>query len=293
MAETSTTVAFLGLGAMGSRMARRLLDAGYRLVVWNRTPDKARDLVNLGAEQASSPADAARRADVVVTMVADPDALAAVTEGADGLAAGIAEGATVIEMSTMGPAAIERLAATVPSGVGVLDAPVLGSLSEAEAGELRVFVGGPDDLVARWTPLLSVFGSVHHVGPRGAGASAKLVANETLLGVLGVLGEAVALARGLGLSTQTTLEVLATTPLAAQAERRRPVIEGHEVPRRFALSLAVKDADLMLAAARAKGVDLRLVAGARSWLADAVAAGLGDKDYSTVIAHIAGQADQR
>ncbi|REF37377.1 NAD(P)-dependent oxidoreductase [Thermasporomyces composti] len=293
MAETSTTVAFLGLGAMGSRMARRLLDAGYRLVVWNRTPDKARDLVNLGAEQASSPADAARRADVVVTMVADPDALAAVTEGADGLAAGIAEGATVIEMSTMGPAAIERLAATVPSSVGVLDAPVLGSLSEAEAGELRVFVGGPDDLVARWTPLLSVFGSVHHVGPRGAGASAKLVANETLLGVLGVLGEAVALARGLGLSTQTTLEVLATTPLAAQAERRRPVIEGHEVPRRFALSLAVKDADLMLAAARAKGVDLRLVAGARSWLADAVAAGLGDKDYSTVIAHIAGQADQR
>jgi 3-hydroxyisobutyrate dehydrogenase-like beta-hydroxyacid dehydrogenase len=293
MAETSTTVAFLGLGAMGARMARRLLDAGHRLVVWNRTPEKARDLVNQGAEQATSPADAARRADVVVTMVADPDALVAVTEGPDGIAAGVTEGTTVIEMSTVGPAAIERLASSLPAGVSVLDAPVLGSLSEAEAGELRVFVGGPDDLVARWTPLLSALGSVHHVGPLGAGASAKLVANETLLGVLGVLGEAVALARGLGLSTETTLEVLSFTPLAAQAERRRPLIEGREVPRRFALSLAVKDADLMLAAARAKGIDLRLVASARSWLADAVSAGLGDQDYSTVVAHIASQAPRQ
>lgn len=293
MADTSTTVAFIGLGAMGGRMARRLLDAGHRLVVWNRTPDKAQSLVDAGADLAASPAEAARRADVVFTMVADPDALIAVSEGPDGIAAGAAEGATVIEMSTMGPAAIDRLASALPGGVGVLDAPVLGSLSEAEAGELRVFVGGPDDLVERWTPLLSVFGPVRHVGPLGAGASAKLVANQTLLGVLGVLGEAVALARGLGLSTETTLDVLSVTPLGAQAERRRPVVEEREVPRRFALSLATKDADLMLEAARANGVDLRLVAGVRSWLADAEAAGLGDKDYSTVIAHIARQAQER
>lgn len=283
-----TAVAFLGLGAMGSRMARRLLDAGHELVVWNRTPARAEPLVALGARSAATPAEAARRAEVAITMVANPEALRTVTEGPDGLAAGIATSGTVVEMSTVGPAAVARLASVLPAGVGLLDAPVLGSVSEAESGTLRVFVGGAPELFARWSPLLSALGSPVHVGPSGAGAAAKLVANSTLFGVLGVLGEALALAEGLGLSREAAFAVLAATPVAAQAERRRRAIEAGDYPPRFALTLARKDADLVISAATAAAVDARLASAARSWLAEAEAAGWGDRDYTAVLARILG-----
>jgi 3-hydroxyisobutyrate dehydrogenase-like beta-hydroxyacid dehydrogenase len=281
-----SVVAVVGLGAMGSRVARRLLEAGHDLVVWNRTPEKAEPLVEAGAVAAATPAEAAAPAEVVVTMVADPAALRDVTEGEDGIVAGVGEGATLIEMSTVGPDAVARLAAVVGERAGLLDAPVLGSRSEAEAGTLTIFVGGPPELVARWTPLLSALGSPLHVGPLGSGAAAKLVANTTLVGTIGVLGEALALAEGLGLPREKAFEVLAATPLAAQAERRRESIESGEYPPRFALYLARKDAELLVAAAREAGVDLRLTEAARSWLAEAEDAGLGERDYSAVLERI-------
>jgi 3-hydroxyisobutyrate dehydrogenase len=281
-------VGFVGLGAMGSRMAGRLLDAGYELVVWNRTPAKMASLVERGAVPAESPADVARRAEAVITMVADPDALQSVTEGSSGLAAGAGPSVTVVEMSTVGPDAVSRLAAALPAQTGLLDAPVLGSVAEAEAGSLQIFVGGPEALAERWMPLLSVMGSPIHVGRLGAGASAKLVANATLLGVLGVLGEALALAQALGLSRRAAFDVLAATPLAAQAERRRPSIESGSFPARFALSLARKDAELIGNAAVAGGVDLRVLAAVREWLVDAQEAGWGDQDYSALLAWMLG-----
>lgn len=285
------TVAVLGLGGMGSRIAQRFLDAGHDVVLWNRTSERMARLEGLGAVPAGSPADAAGRADVVVTMVSDPAALRAVSEGPAGVAAGITGATTLVEMSTVGPAAISRLASALPPGTGLLDAPVLGSFAEAESGSLRIFVGGPASLVERWTPLLSALGSPVHVGPLGAGAAAKLVANSTLFGALGILGEALALADGLGLSRDATFEVLAATPLAAQAERRRGQIETGEYPTRFTLSLARKDVDLILEAAASTGVDLRLVAAARTWLAEAEDAGWGDRDYAAVLARILGSAD--
>jgi 3-hydroxyisobutyrate dehydrogenase/2-hydroxy-3-oxopropionate reductase len=281
-------IGFVGLGGMGSRMARRLLDAGHELVVWNRTREKMAPLVQAGALPAETPAEAAQRSEAVLTMVSDPEALEAVTEGPDGLAAGAGISHTVIEMSTIGPAAVKRLESRLPSGTGLLDAPVLGSLAEAEAGTLRIFIGGPAPLAERWTPLLATLGSPIHVGSLGAGAAAKLVANLTLLGALGLLGEALALARGLGLSRETAFEVLAATPLAAQAERRRPAIESGEYPARFSLSLAQKDADLITEAAAEAGIDMRLAKAARTWLADANEAGWADWDYSAVLAWILG-----
>jgi 3-hydroxyisobutyrate dehydrogenase-like beta-hydroxyacid dehydrogenase len=281
-----THVAFLGLGAMGSRMARRLLDAGHELVVWNRTAARAEPLVTAGARRADSPAGAADGAEVVITMLADPDALRWVTDGPEGVAAGVHPGTTVIEMSTVGPAAVARLREVLPERAGLLDAPVLGSLAEAEAGSLRVFVGGADDLAERWMPLLSAVGTPVHVGPLGCGAAAKLVANSTLFGVIGVLGEALAIADALGLPREAAFDVLAATPVGAQAERRRPALESGKYPPRFPLSLARKDADLVAEAADAAGLDLRIAAAARSWLADAQAAGLGDADYSAMLARI-------
>jgi 3-hydroxyisobutyrate dehydrogenase-like beta-hydroxyacid dehydrogenase len=267
-------VAVIGLGAMGSRVARRLLDAGHDVVVWNRTKLKAEGFPRV----ADTPAEAAREADVTITMVANPEALREVTKGI--------EPEALIEMSTVGPDAIHELAKTVPR---LLDAPVLGSRSEAEQGTLHVFVGGPQDLFEQQEPLLATLGTVHHVGPLGAGAAAKLVANSTLFGTLGLLGEALRLADRLGLSREAAFEVLAATPIAAQGERRRAALEANDYPPRFPLSLARKDADLVTAAAP----ELRLAQAGRSWLADADGASWGDRDYSALLAWILDVADER
>jgi 3-hydroxyisobutyrate dehydrogenase/2-hydroxy-3-oxopropionate reductase len=284
------TTAVIGLGAMGSRMAERLL-AGYDVVVWNRTEAKARPLVEAGARAATSPAAAAAQADVVITMVSDPTGLRNVTEGPGGVLSGLGPGSTLIEMSTVGPAAITRLASLLPPGAGLLDAPVLGSIAEAGAGTLRIFVGGPPTSVDHCRPVLSRLGTPVHVGRLGSGAAAKLVANASLFGVLGLLGEALALAEGLGLPRDTAFEVLSTTPLAEQALRRRTTIESGDYSSRFALSLARKDADLVVDAARGAHVDLRLGAAGRTWLVDADDAGLGGLDYTAVLGHIIGLSD--
>jgi 3-hydroxyisobutyrate dehydrogenase/2-hydroxy-3-oxopropionate reductase len=267
-------------------MARRLLDAGHDLVVWNRSAEKAAPLKTAGARVASSPAEAAREADVVLTMLATPVALKAVTEGSDGLVHGIRPGATVIEMSTVGPDAIRWMRSVLPDEVALLDAPVLGSLSEVENGTLKVFVGGTAEEYRRFTPLFATLGTPVHVGPLGTGAAAKLVANSTLLGALSLLGEALALGKGLGLPQDKVFDVLAATPLAAQAERRRPAIEGNDFPKRFSLSLAHKDADLLHEAADGAGLDLPLLVAARRWFSDADEKGIGEQDYSAILAWI-------
>src|SRR3954463_4021105 len=267
------TVAVLGLGAMGSRIARRLLDAGHDVVVWNRTPARAAGFPRIAA----TAAEAAAAADVTITMLTNADALHEATRGI--------EPRVLIEMSTVGPDAVRELAKRIE----VIDAPVLGSRSEAEAGTLHVFVGATDEQYARWSPLLGALGTPHHVGPLGAGASAKLVANSTLFGTIAVLGEALKLAERLGLSREAAYEVLAATPIAAQAERRRPALEANDYPPRFALALPRKDADLVSAAAP----DLRVAQAARSWLAEADAAGWGDRDYSSVLAWLLDVADEQ
>jgi 3-hydroxyisobutyrate dehydrogenase/2-hydroxy-3-oxopropionate reductase len=279
------TIGVVGLGAMGSRIVRRLAGAGHDLVVWNRDRAKAEPLAIAGAFVAESPADVARRVEAVITMVADPVALADVTEGPDGVAAGVGEGTTVIQMSTVGPDSTARLGALLSKGA-LLDAPVLGSITEVESGALEVFVGGEPELVERWRPLLSTLGTVLRVGQVGAGTAAKLVANTTLVGVIDVLGEALAVGDALGLSRTTTFAVLGKTPLAQQAERRRPAIESGDYASRYALYLARKDASLIVEAAAKAGLELRVTEAARQWLAEAEDAGLGAADYSAVLVPI-------
>ena len=286
-------VAVIGLGAMGQRIARRLLDAGLDVHVWNRTKARADSLVAGGAALAATPADAAAAASAVITMVADPAALQAVTEGEDGIASGLGPETALIEMSTVGPAAVARLAAQLPPGGPLLDAPVLGSLSEAESGTLTIFVGGDPPVVARWTPLLAILGRPLHVGGLGSGAAAKLVANSALFTSLAAVGEALSLADGLGLEREAAYAVLAGTPLAAQADRRRDAIEENRYPPRFRLALARKDADLIAEAAAGSGTELRLGESARAWFAEAEGAGYGEADYAAVLAHMLRRGDPR
>src|SRR5215831_7744884 len=257
----NAAVAVVGLGAMGSRVAARLLGAGHEVAVWNRSAGKLSPLIGRGAVAAGTPAAAASRAGVLITMLSDPEALRSVTEGPDGIAAGAHPSLTVVEMSTVGRAAVAWLASALPAGIGLVDAPVLGSRAEAESGSLTIFAGGPAELVERVMPLLSVLGSAIHVGPLGSGAAAKLVANAAVFGTVAMLGETVALAQALGLPSDMIHQVLAATPLAAQAERRRAAIESGEYPPRFRLALAGKDARLIADAAAAARVDLRLTTG--------------------------------
>lgn len=285
-------LAFCGLGQMGAPMAARLLDAGHDVTVWNRTPERAEPLRERGAAVAATPAEAARGAEGAFTMLADPDALEQVVFGKGGLAESLGPGSTVIEMSTVGPAAIAQLAERLPAGVDLVDAPVRGSVAAATEGSLRILVGASDQAFARWAPVLEALGIPTHTGPVGTGAAMKLVNNLTVLGLTGVAAEALALARGLGLETGPALDLLAQTPLGSWVEYVRGKVQSGEYPPNFKLSLAEKDLRLALDAAAEAGLSLRIADAARSWLADAERAGLDGMDHTAVIGFV-GEAARR
>ncbi len=276
-------VAVIGLGDMGGRIAGRLLVLGHDVMVWNRTAERGRHLVDGGARWASTPAAAAAETSFVVTMVTDAQALLEVCSQPDGLAAGFRSGGLLVDMSTVGPGGIQAAAEVLPPGVDVVDAPVLGSLLEAERGTLTAFVGGTEPAVHRAMPILEALGTVVSVGLPGAGAASKLVANAALFGSVALVGEALALARSLGLPDDTAFDVLATTPLGHQAARRRPAVEADSFPPRFRLALAAKDARMIAAI---DGASLPTIRAACGWLFDALEAGLGSADYSAFIRQI-------
>jgi len=284
-------LAFCGLGRMGAPMAGRLLEAGHDLVVWNRSPERASALVERGASAAPSPAEAAASADAVVTMLATPEALDAVVFGDGGLASGVRPGTTVVEMSTVGPDVVRDLAARLPDGVDVLDAPVLGSVPQATDGSLKIFVGGSEEAFGRWRPVLEAMGRPVRFGALGAGASMKLVANSTLGAVMSAVGEALALADALGLDQALVLDTLAESPVGATVGSKRALIESGEYQPNFTLALAAKDLRLVDEAARAVGIEAWVAAAARAHFEDADRAGLGDLDYSAVIAHVRASSD--
>ncbi|MFI9804876.1 NAD(P)-dependent oxidoreductase [Streptomyces sp. NPDC052301] len=231
-------VAFIGLGHMGVPMARRLLAAGHPLTVWNRTAAKAGPLVAEGAVLAASPADAVRDADVLITMVAGPDALDAI---AAEVAPALRSGARWIEMSTVGPDAVRALAIRLGSGVTLVDAPVLGSTDRAAEGELGILAGGD---VAGVAHVLARLGTVTRSGPPGSGAALKLVANAAVIGGVGVVAEALRLARALGLDEDVARAALGRGPLGGAVARA--FADGVH----FGTGLAVKDAGLATKAAR-------------------------------------------
>lgn len=232
------TVAFLGLGHMGTPMAHRLVAAGLDVVVWNRTRERAAPLTAAGARAADTPAEAATGADVVITMLADPAAVESVLFGQSGAVPALGSPARLVEMSTIGPDAVRGIAARLPTGVGLVDAPVAGSVNAAESGTLRIFAGGePADLEAV-TPILSALGSVVRCGGVGSGASVKLVANTALVAGLTVLGETLTLADRLDVPRELALEVLAAGPLGSTLQRARAT-GGF-----FTVELAAKDLGL-------------------------------------------------
>ncbi|MBB4681742.1 NAD(P)-dependent oxidoreductase [Crossiella cryophila] len=276
-------IAFLGLGRMGVLMAGRLLAAGHELTVWNRTAAKADPLVQRGARVADSPAAAVDGAEHVITMLADGDAVNEVIFGTGGAAGKLATGATVVEMSTSGPGAVRELRARMPEGTTLVDAPVKGTLPQAEGGTLDIYVGGTEAEFAAVVDVLSVLGNPVRVGEAGAGAALKLVVNAITATVPVLVGEAMALADELGVEQGTAWDALAGSAVGGMAKRLREQNETAGLPITFSLELAAKDLRLALEAGAAEA---GVIAAARRELGAAAEAGLGGRDFSAVVAHL-------
>jgi 3-hydroxyisobutyrate dehydrogenase-like beta-hydroxyacid dehydrogenase len=282
-------IAFLGLGEMGTPMASRLLRAGHELTVWNRTPERTAPLAERGAIAAATPAQAAAGTDFIITMLATPEALEQVVFGAKGLAGALGVGQVLVDMSTVGLAAIRSVASRLPSGVPLVDAPVRGSVPQATDGRLEVFVGASDDDFARVRPILEPLGTVRHVGGPGSGAAMKLVVNLVLGVAMVTMGEALALGESLALPRSLLLDVLADSPIGPIVKGKRALVEAGHYPPSFKLRHAEKDLRLVEDAAARTGRELKVAHAARSWLDEAAARGAADLDFAAVVATIAGE----
>ena len=284
-------VAVLGIGAMGHAMATSAFRAGIPTIVWNRTPAATRDLAGVGADVAESAADAARRAAIVVTMVTDTDAVVSIARD-QGMLAALAPGAIWVQMSTIGVAGIDRVAAMVAAErpeVTLLDAPVSGSREPAERGRLTIFASGPEPARPRVAGLFEALGQrTVWVGAVGAGSRVKLVNNTLVAFAAEAVATAVALAGRMGVETGTVIQAVGGGPLVSpwQAAKLDRIAAG-EFSAQFALALALKDVRLALQAA---GADRFAALGclADEWQ-QAVEQGLGDQDLTVVARALAQQ----
>jgi 3-hydroxyisobutyrate dehydrogenase len=281
-----TRVALIGLGLMGSGMARRLLGAGFPLAVWNRNPERAKALAAEGAHVAATPRDAAARADVVLSMVADDAASRAVWLGDDGALAGATRGAVLVECSTLTVGWIGQLFREVAArGCELLDAPVTGSKPHAASGELVFLVGGSAAALETARPALAAMSrAILHVGASGRGALLKLV-NNFMCGVQAAsLAEALALIERSGLDRAKSLELLTTgapgSPLVKTLSAR---MTARDYTPNFLLRLMSKDLTYALAEGRKYGLALSTVASALEVVDQAVAAGNGEEDFSVLV----------
>jgi 3-hydroxyisobutyrate dehydrogenase len=285
MAQNHEPVAFLGIGTMGHGMATSALRAGIPTMVWNRNQEAARDLADLGAEVARTAAEAAHGATIVVTMVTDADAVISIARD-EGVLAALAPGAILVQMSTIGVAGIERVAALAAAerpDVILLDAPVSGSKDPAEQGQLTIFASGPDEARSRVAPLFDALGQhTIWVGDVGTGTRLKLVANTWLAFAAEAVAASVALAHRLGLDTERVVDALEGSPLVSpwQQAKLHRIAQG-EFSAQFALSLALKDVRLAEEAAESGLATLACLAD--EWQ-QAVDHGLGDQDL-TVVTH--------
>jgi 3-hydroxyisobutyrate dehydrogenase len=282
MAE-NTTVALLGTGIMGAAMARNLLGAGMKVRAWNRSTGKAEPLAGDGATVVEDPAEAARGADFLLTMLADADAIEEVV--GEGVLPALAEGAVWLQMSTVGErghATLAHLAAE--NGVAFVDAPVLGTKAPAEQGQLVVLASGPEPVREKCEPVFgAVGGKTVWLGEAGEGSRLKLVVNNWIVGLLGVLAETIAFARATGVEPRKFLETIEGGPLGLPyAQIKGGMMIEEDFPTSFSARLARKDTALVLDAAGARDLDMAVASAVAARFDEAIEAGHGDEDMAAV-----------
>jgi 3-hydroxyisobutyrate dehydrogenase-like beta-hydroxyacid dehydrogenase len=286
------TVGLIGLGNMGTAVAERLVDAEYRLVVHNRTPEKAAGLAARGAEVAETAADLAAGAEVVLTSLADDDALIQV---AGEVIAAAQPGTVFVDLSTVSPEASARVAAEADrAAVEYVRAPVSGNPGVVRAGNLTFIVSGPDDAIDRVLPVLLAIGpTVHRVGDAEQARVVKLAINLVIGGLAELMAEALVLGEGAGVSRRALLEVMGSSAAGAPFVKYKtePLLHD-DYSATFTTALMEKDVDLILDAAADAGVELPVAKELKSLLRSAVDAGYGDHDFTALFLRLRSASSQ-
>lgn len=278
-------VGFIGLGLMGGRIAKRLLDAGHQVSGYNRTRAKAEPLMQAGMQWKDTPREVAQAADITLSMVADTAALSSVTDGPDGILAGLSAGKIYVDMSTVSPRLTRELAGRVSAaGAHMLDAPVSGSVSAVESGTLIIFVGGKAEVLEKVRPVFeSLSQKIIHVGENGQAIATKVAINLSLPIQLIGLFEGVLVAERSGIPRAQALDALLNSVMASPAMKyRAPFILKMPEEVWFSASMMQKDLDIALEYGQELGVSLRTVEFAKEMLAKAIAMGMGDEDFAVL-----------
>lgn len=280
------TVGFIGLGIMGRPMAKNLMEAGYDLVVHNRSPEKAEELAGEGATAADSPREVAEGCDVVITMLPDSPQVEEVLAGEGGVFEGVREGALIVDMSTISPVVTESLAARARErGASLLDAPVSGGDVGAIDGTLSIMVGGEEADFERAKPLFEVMGkTVTHVGPTGAGQVTK-AANQIVVALtIEAVSEALVLGSAGGVPPEKILDVLGGGLAGNKVmEIKREKFLSHAFDPGFRSELHHKDLGIALSAGREYGVALPVTAIVDQMLLTMKRKGWGGEDHSALL----------
>ncbi|HXO05108.1 MAG TPA: NAD(P)-dependent oxidoreductase [Candidatus Sulfotelmatobacter sp.] len=283
------TVGFIGLGLMGTPIAGNLLKAGFPVVIWNRTREKAeefaRKLAKFDVKVGANPRETAEKADILITIVSDPPALEAVLWGQNGAMGGLRRDTTYIDSSTVSPALARKIAeACTERGVGFLDAPVTGGTWGAEKGELVFMVGGGKTVLERVKPALEAMGKhIFLLGPNGAGQTVKLAMNLILALQVDALAEALALVASAGVPGERLIEVLQSSMArAAVLDVKAPLMLKNEFPPSFPLRLMHKDMALALDLAKQHAISLPAAAAAYSTYDAVKKSSTDDPDYAAV-----------
>jgi len=285
---------FVGLGAMGSRITKRLLARGHAVTGYDLFPAKQPELVAMGGTWASSPRAVCEAADTTFVMVTNTAALEGASQGPDGLLAGLGAGKLLIDMSTVGPATSRALAAKVrDKGADMLDAPVSGSISMVEQGKLSIMVGGHRATFDRAKPLLEEIGQkVTYIGENGLALSMKLATNISIAVQMLALAESVVLAEKAGVARETAIEVLTNSAIASPlVQYKGPCVLKMPEQTMFSANMMQKDVTLALELAREVQVTLPTGAVVNEFLSSARAQGLGEQDFAIlykVLAHMSG-----
>jgi 2-hydroxy-3-oxopropionate reductase len=278
------TVGFVGLGIMGKPMAENLVEAGYDLVVYNRTREKAEELE--GVQVAGSPREVAENSDIIITMLPDSPQVEEVLAGEDGVFEGIKDGALIVDMSTISPVVTEELSEKArEQGASMLDAPVSGGDVGAIDGTLSIMVGGSDEDFGRALPLFEVMGdTVIHVGPVGTGQVVK-AANQIVVALtIEAVSEALVLGSRGGVAPEKILDVLGGGLAGNKVmEVKREKMLDHSFDPGFKVELHHKDLGIALAAGREYGVTLPVTAIVDQMLQDLITNGRGDRDHSALL----------
>jgi 3-hydroxyisobutyrate dehydrogenase-like beta-hydroxyacid dehydrogenase len=278
-------IGFVGLGAMGTPMVKRLLAAGHVVTGYNRTRAKAEALAPLGLRVAATPREAAQAGDTVLSMVTDSDALRRIAEGPDGILAGLEAGSVWADMSTVSPAVTRAMGAEVATrGATFLDAPVSGSAVTVEQGKLAFFVGGDPAALERVRPyLLAIGASITHMGALGLAVTMKVAINLGIGVQLAAFSESVLLAEKAGISRERAVEALLKSVLASpMLQYRGSFVVTSPAEPLFDCAMMQKDLGLALEMGRAVGVPLPTTALTHELLGAARAMGLGDRDCAAI-----------